>query len=205
MRMPCLCYCCRSGMQLQLSQTAGAVALCHNSYISPTINLHLFDIYFNLCAGFSSLEGLHLSMALAMTTIIYYSLCLPAIGTIAAPTSSWNTTSDIVHWEQEPNGRGTWGVLSTCTITMVLCVYTALHLNLPPPNPLPEGTSTWTRLSQSRSCRQVRWMLMALLAPELVVFTAWTQRKAAIELTEAMSARLKAVSVYWVDDRQSES
>lgn len=129
-----------------------------------------------------------------MKSILYYSLGLRALGTVAAPVSPPNKTSDLVHWEQEPNGRGTWGIFSTCTITMVLCVYTALHLNLPPPNPPHANASRWDRLLQSESCRCLRWILIGLFAPELVVYTAWMQRRAVKDLTKAMNARCTLVS-----------
>ena len=36
------------------------------------------------------------------------------------------------HWEPDPSGkRGTWTILSSCIITLTLCVYTSLHLNIP--------------------------------------------------------------------------
>ncbi|KAM7213642.1 hypothetical protein V8F06_010963 [Rhypophila decipiens] len=44
-----------------------------------------------------------------------------------------NTTDpEILGWVQEPDGRGSFGILKSCVITLVLCMYTALHLNIPP-------------------------------------------------------------------------
>ena len=70
--------------------------------------------------------------------------------------------TDIVHWKPSSETRGTFDILSTCIITMLLCVWTAVHLNVSPPG------NVWTpRL------RKVGWMILALLAPELVAYTAW--------------------------------
>ena len=35
-------------------------------------------------------------------------------------------------WVDEPNGRGTWGLIQTCLVTLFLCTYTAIHLNVHP-------------------------------------------------------------------------
>ena len=45
---------------------------------------------------------------------------------------------------------------------MLLCVWTAVHLNVSPP----EGF--W-----KTKFRKVGWLLLALVAPEMVAYTAW--------------------------------
>ena len=70
--------------------------------------------------------------------------------------------TDIVHWRSSPNTRSTLDILSTCIITLLLCVWTAVHLNISQP------ASVWRpRL------RKFGWLVLALLAPEIVVYTAW--------------------------------
>jgi hypothetical protein len=68
-------------------------------------------------------------------------------------------------WVAQPPYRGTWGILYSCTITLGLCVYTAIHLNVP--GPKDSRTRIWIR--------KIRWMFFALIAPEIVLCTAWTQ------------------------------
>ena len=70
--------------------------------------------------------------------------------------------TDTVDWKPNPTSRGTFDVLSTCLITLLLCVWTAVHLNVPPP----ESFWKW-------QLRKVGWLILALLAPELVAYTAW--------------------------------
>ncbi|KAK3361603.1 hypothetical protein B0T24DRAFT_111509 [Lasiosphaeria ovina] len=61
-------------------------------------------------------------------------------------------------------------------MTLVLCVYTALHLNIPAPN-----------LTAFDACmRKGKWVLMGCFAPELVVFVAWCQRRQASRLLGQM-------------------
>ena len=70
--------------------------------------------------------------------------------------------TDIVHWKPSPTSRGTFDILSTCVITMLLCVWTAVHLDVPAP-----GSVRGPRL------RKVGWLVLALIAPEMIAYTAW--------------------------------
>ena len=66
--------------------------------------------------------------------------------------------SEHAAWHPEPSVRGTWSILSTCIITLGLCIWTAVHLNIPE-----HGTTQWTKF-----WRKVFWLFMGLLAPEIV-------------------------------------
>jgi hypothetical protein len=97
-------------------------------------------------------------------------------GPAASPSNATllpRTTS----WYSPPNTRGTWQLLVTCLITINLCVWTAVHLNIPAKidkkRPLKE------RLWSNYYYRRIRWVLLGLLAPELVVYTAWMQWESA--------------------------
>jgi hypothetical protein len=57
----------------------------------------------------------------------------------------------------EPAQRGTFSILSTCLITLGLCVWAAMHFNIP------------EHKSKGRQFRRkVGWLIMGLLAPEMV-------------------------------------
>lgn len=60
-------------------------------------------------------------------------------------------------WHPEPTFRGTYNILSTCLITLGLCVWTALHLNIPE-----NGKAS------KQFLRKASWLLIGLFAPELV-------------------------------------
>ena len=45
--------------------------------------------------------------------------------------------TDIVHWKASPTTRGTFDVMTICLTTLILCVWTAVHLNVASPE------STW--------------------------------------------------------------
>jgi hypothetical protein len=65
--------------------------------------------------------------------------------------------NDTVGWKSEPNERGTFTILWTCILTLFLCVWSALHLNIP-------VKTTF----KYRMLRRTQWLFLALLAPELV-------------------------------------
>ena len=72
--------------------------------------------------------------------------------------------TDTVHWKPNCNTRGTFDILSSCLITLFLCAWTAVNLNVPPP-----GSHWYQRL-----LRKVEWLILALLAPEVITYTAWS-------------------------------
>lgn len=85
---------------------------------------------------------------------------LTALNTILAP-----------QWVSAPLLRGTSSIIWSCVTTLVACVYTALHLNVP------TDTSTRAMLKLKGL-----WVTIALLAPEIVVYMAISQLFAAWEL-----------------------
>ncbi|KAF2846046.1 hypothetical protein T440DRAFT_406696, partial [Plenodomus tracheiphilus IPT5] len=61
-------------------------------------------------------------------------------------------------WRAEPTERGTWSILTTCVFTLIACVYTSIHLNIPQ-----HKRSGW----KVQLPRKMWWMLVAFAAPEL--------------------------------------
>ncbi|WQF77223.1 hypothetical protein CDEST_02237 [Colletotrichum destructivum] len=88
----------------------------------------------------------------------FFFFLLPTIGpaSAASPTTGWTP---------EPNGRGTFGLICSCVLTLTICVWTALHLNVP------AARSTL----RSRALEGTKWVLYGIFAPELVVATAAAQ------------------------------
>jgi hypothetical protein len=89
------------------------------------------------------------------------------ISTAAPVATSINSTRshDFVGYVSEPNVRGTASLLLSCVLTLVLCVWSALHLNVPQYD---------ARRITCLLCN-IRWIITGVYAPELVVFTAWRQ------------------------------
>ena len=88
-------------------------------------------------------------------------------------------TTDYASWTPSPTGRGTWDILFSCIVTLGLCVYSAIHLNIPPP-----GATVWWKAGM-----KAKWLFIALLAPEFVVFNAWRQRSEAHHIAKGLRER----------------
>lgn len=82
-------------------------------------------------------------------------------------------------WMPEPNSRGTWGLVQTCLLTLGLCVYTAIHLNV-----FHRECRWWTR-----ALIRLKWLVVALLAPEFIVYNAWSQRRQAVRIARMLRRR----------------
>jgi len=71
---------------------------------------------------------------------------------------------DAPFWVSEPTFRGTMSILQSCFLTLVASIYTAIHLNVP-------TNRDWL----SRLSEKAQWVLLALLFPELVLYSAASQ------------------------------
>ena len=70
-----------------------------------------------------------------------------------------HATNDTVvkGWVPEPNGRGTWSILWSCLVTIFICTWSVLHLYV-------QKQGRWRSF-----LRKCKWMLFAVLAPELIL------------------------------------
>jgi hypothetical protein len=91
-------------------------------------------------------------------------------------------------WVSAPNMRGTSSILYSCVLTLFACIYTALHLNVP------KSGSTAFHLLFTK----VKWSLLALFAPELVVYYASSQffqaRRLAKDMRKLYESKVAAVT-----------
>lgn len=96
----------------------------------------------------------------------------------AAPVDSRSSEqSGVVGFVAQDANRDTTSLLISCILTLILCVYTAVHLNIPP-----KGENPWYTFA-----REVWWCLVGLYGPELIVFTSWRQWSSA----KALSANIE--------------
>lgn len=95
-------------------------------------------------------------------------------------------------WVSGPNGRGTWSILYGCVCTLIACVYTAIHLNIPP-----DGESKFAGYIM-----KLKWILIALFAAEIVVYTAFEQYYLGDKFLKNLLSREQAnVNCYTSSDR----
>lgn len=84
-------------------------------------------------------------------------------------------------WVNSPTVRGSVEILWTCLVTLVACVYTVLHLNIP------SKTGRWPRLFD-----KLRWVVIAIFLPEIVVGLAAEQLVEARKLKKKLQEQLRA-------------
>ena len=99
------------------------------------------------------------------------------------PTTSNNTAT----WHPEPNTRGTWSILSSCILTIALCAWTALHLNIPE-----------HRKANKQKYRKLKWFIVGVVAPEVVAFIAWRQRRAALQIAKDVPNGYRGPTPSWI-------
>jgi hypothetical protein len=80
-------------------------------------------------------------------------------------------------FQPDPNGRGTISLVTSCILTLLLAVYTAIHLNINP------SKGWWSTFSE-----KLGWMLIATLAPELVIWIAIGQLQVARKVIKSIKA-----------------
>ena len=87
-----------------------------------------------------------------------------------------------VGWVSDPAGRGTFSLISSCLLTLGLCVWSAMHLNIPPHDE--SHAQSWLR--------NIKWGVIGIFAPELVVFAAWRQYNSAKALQTEVNQQIDA-------------
>lgn len=83
----------------------------------------------------------------------------------AAGNRTLLNTQILTLWALKPGLRGTFDIFWSCLLTLMSCVYTAIHLNVPP-----AGEGKWQSLG-----RKLKWVVVALCAPEVILCCALNQ------------------------------
>ncbi len=121
-----------------------------------------------------------------MATLFLLFLKLSALppNTHAAPIQNITAlqTSIAPSWVPDPNNRGTWSLLYSCIFTLVLCVWTAIHLNVP----------AHGKPQERQLLRKMKWVLLAIFAPELGAITARQQYWSAKNLCRNLNEKREA-------------
>jgi len=112
-----------------------------------------------------------MSLATILCTFLtIFALPVAALPVTAAIPQKNNETK--VGWVAEPDGRGSFTILMLCTVTIGLCVWTALHLNVEPIS-LHRGNDDLE--PPPNVIGKCLWAFIALVAPEMVSAVALHQ------------------------------
>ena len=93
--------------------------------------------------------------------------------TVENQTQVQTDTEFITGWVSQPNNRGTVDIIWTCLVTIFLCTWTVLCLNVPAKLDSQVGIL----------CRRLRWMIHAIVGPEFVLGAAAGQYENALQAT----------------------
>ena len=117
-------------------------------------------------------------MALALCSSVLFFL----VQKVAAIGGNKVNITDVVGFVQEDNQRDTISLLISCFANLALCVYTAVHLNVPR-----NAEGYFKGLF-----REIQWCILGLFAPELILYAAWRQLASARQLySEVEEAKRK--------------
>lgn len=99
-------------------------------------------------------------------------------------------------WVSGPTTRGTLNIIFTCVITLFLCVWTTVQVNIEPPQDninrtlfklIPPLENQWLgKLLAGRIARKLGWSCVTIIVPEAVLAIAAYERRAAYLLHDAI-------------------
>ncbi|KAK8143876.1 hypothetical protein G3M48_006625 [Beauveria asiatica] len=111
---------------------------------------------------------------------------LPTLAT-ARNCSVQAYTDEAVGWQAGSCYRGTWSIISSCLTTIIACTWTVQHLNIP-------GKTDDTK---TKTGRKLKWMVITVLFPELILIQAALQLRMALKALETMEVKQKSVKWPW--------
>lgn len=76
-------------------------------------------------------------------------------------------------WQPEPQFRGTFTILTSCVSTLLICTWSALHADIQ------QGKPTVKKYADKGG-----WLIIGLLAPELILLAAINQYLMALSITK---------------------
>lgn len=95
------------------------------------------------------------------------------------PSSSELSDLPISTWKAEPTFRGTFNILSTCIGTLTICVWSAVHINIPS-----------RRSPMLTFLKKLGWMVVGIVAPEALLYIAYREKSIARSILKYAHERL---------------
>lgn len=97
-----------------------------------------------------------------------------------------------------PNSRGTLDILWSCLITIIACTWSIQHLNIPKQregrDPGKRGDVKWMLKG---TWRTTKWMILTIIAPEVILGKAWTDLHDAKKDLKELQAWAEEDGVPW--------
>lgn len=130
---------------------------------------------------------LYLGASLAMLCLVVFAVFCASVRAASSEEKAiaGNLTTNgtgQVGWVSSRPGRSTSEILWSCATVLLVCTYKCVHLNLPSQE---ENEAGWHRIFNvpvwpewpllRKNLRQLKWMALIILAPELGVSVAYSQ------------------------------
>jgi hypothetical protein len=121
------------------------------------------------------------SLLLINIYLIFFLLVI--IVTVLAPSNPSSNPEDYdgakgfnetVNWKPPPNTRGTFSIMSSCVLTWALCMWSAIHLNIP--------SGSWAKWQWAE---KFLWLIWGMFCPDVIGYQALEQNILASELTQS--------------------
>jgi hypothetical protein len=108
------------------------------------------------------------------------------------------TPETSTNFVSSPNARGTLDILWSCALTIIACTWTIQHLNVPVQregrDPGWRGDLKWRLQS---TWQTTKWMLVTIIAPEIILGKALGDRKDAKDDLEELQKFAREDNVPW--------
>jgi hypothetical protein len=112
-------------------------------------------------------------------------LCILAILslTIIVYSAPIDPANERMRWSNTPDSRGTLTIIFSCGATMIICVWTGIHLNIDPRS----NNKAKSVDALPKFFGKATWAIIALLAPDIVLSIALHQFLVALEYWRAVN------------------
>ncbi|KAE9368936.1 hypothetical protein N431DRAFT_561241 [Stipitochalara longipes BDJ] len=134
----------------------------------------------------------HFRFVLDLATVAVAS---PIDATFKTKCTFPNTTT---HYVSSPDSRGSLNILWSCLFTIIACTLTIQHLNVPEQrdgcDPGWWGDVKWMTKDTLKS---LKWMIITILAPEVMIAKGWSDLVAAKNIDQALRVQAAKDGVPW--------
>ncbi|TLD16238.1 uncharacterized protein PgNI_00562 [Pyricularia grisea] len=112
-------------------------------------------------------------------------------------SSNCTAPPDVVAFVRSPNIRGTFDIIWSCLLVLIICTWSVLHLNVPAQSTVKPGT--WAKYKRDiwRTGTKIMWMFITLIAPEYILGKAWSEYRSVKCLAKRFEVQSEIDDVPW--------
>lgn len=141
-----------------------------------------------LYKGYKTSSAMAVFRSVWLIFLIFTTVSVLAAPAVNVTTTTYKTLLGPAKFASEPRGRGTLGIIISCSATFAFCIWTSVHPNITP------GTTVWYRIYY-----QCVYMLVALIIPEAIIMSAYGQWRMAHRVHTAWRVHHGHNPIIWLD------